>query len=283
MFLNLREYHHPTDLAEALHLVARPGTRALAGGTALVGPVDTDTQALVDLSGLGLRYIRTEGGVAAAGAMTTLAGLLADPAVCMAGGGILAAAAERTGPPTLRNRATIGGALARPDRAQELVAALLALGARVVTAGPLAATWDLPEYLASRPELRRGGLVVALHIPLKPVAAALERVARTPRDTPVVAVAATLELAGGSCREVRLVAAGLAPGPVRLSAAEAALRGAALSAEACERAARAAANVAADPPSDLRGTAQYRRHLAGVLVRRALLAAAALGGERHAH
>lgn len=259
MFMQLREYHRPRDLSEALTLLARPGvcTRALAGGTALVGPLDRATEVLVDLADLGLRYIRPHGDTLRVGAMTTLADLIDHPVARKLGGGMLVAAAGRSGPPNLRARGTVGAALARPHRAPELAAALLALNAA---------------------PLRHGPLITQVDVPVEPVTCGWARVARTPADLPTVAVFAAVRMEGDICRLVRLAAVGLSAQPRRLPLIEADMQGRPLSDFAIAQVAGAVAR-AADPPDDIRGSAEYRRHLARVLTRRALL----MGRDGHAN
>lgn len=277
MFLRLQAFERPEAMAEALRLLARPGYRALAGGTAAVGPVDRDTVGMVDLSGLGLAFSRMEADGLMLGAMTTLAELLRLPELLLLGGGVLGQAVERTGPPSLLARATLGGSLALPDRAPELVTALLALDARVLLVRLDASGQELlredlavDRYLSWR---KPGALIEAVRIPLRPALAGYERVARTPRDLPAVAVVVTMEHDEGFMHNVRVAACGLAPAPIRLHGAEEVLEDAAPIEAVVERAAEAA-QAAATPPSDLRGGSEYRRHLAGVLTRRAVAAAA---------
>lgn len=275
MFLHLQGYERPGDLVTALSMLRRPGARLLAGGTAAVGPVDRETATLVDLSGLPLQFIQSDEGAVRVGAMTPLEQLLRAPELFLAGGGVLCRAVERTGPPTMLVRATLGGALARPERAGELIAALLVLDAtvglvRLHDGGVLREEVPLADFLG---QPLAGALIESVRIPAAPVAAGMERVARTPRDLPVVAVAAALRVVDGRCVGVRLAATGLKAGlPVRLRAAESALEGAPPSPEAVELAALVA-QAEVEPPGDFRGGSDYRRHLAGVLTRRTLAAA----------
>jgi len=276
VFLRLQAMERPGDLVEALRLLARPGYRPLAGGTAAVGPVDAQTVGLVDLSGLDLRFSRMEEDGLVLGAMTTLDEMLRLPDLLLAGGGVLGKAVERTGPPSLLARATVGGSLARPDLAPELVTALMALDARVLVARLtneqlIHDDMDVDAFLSRQ---KPGALVEAMRVPVRPVLVGYERVARTPRDLPVVAVVAAMERDGQFAHRVRIAACGLAPVPIRLTAAEDVLEGAAPVAALVEKAAEAAAAAVA-PSGDLRGSAEYRQHLAGVLTRRAVEAASA--------
>ncbi len=244
----------------------------------MVGPVDDRTEVLVDLRDLGLRWAQEDGGVWRFGAMTTLADVLRLPPSRMPGGRLLAVALDRTGPPTLLNRATLGGAVARPDRAGELVAALLALDARValvrrdLSGRIVSETHELWEFVARRTALLEGAIIEHLELPRSPAATALSRVARTPRDVPIVSVSVALELDGGRCCRARVAGFGLSDLPCRLRAAESLLEGRPLDEAAILQAARAA-RQAAEPPEDFRASSAYRRHLAEVLVRRALQAA----------
>jgi carbon-monoxide dehydrogenase medium subunit len=285
MFLRMQAYERPVDIAEALRLLNRPGYRPLAGGTEAVGPVDVETAGLVDLSGLGLQFSRAEAGGLVLGAMMPLGDLLRLPELLLIGGGVLGKAVERTGPPTLLARATLGGSVARPDLAPDLVTALIALNAQVLLVRFDAARqqvireeWELDSYLAwpESDSFSHGSsrtLIEAVRVPVGPVLAGYVRVARTPRDSPAVAVVAAMVQDGDFVQNVRIAAFGVAPAPARLPAAEEELEGGAPVDEVLERVAQAA-TAAATPPSDLRGSSEYRRHLAGVLTRRAVEAAA---------
>jgi CO/xanthine dehydrogenase FAD-binding subunit len=279
MFLRMQAYERPTDLVEALRLLIRPGYRPLAGGTAAVGPVDVETAALVDLSGLDLQYSRMEHDGLVLGAMMPLGDLLRLPELLLIGGGLLGKAVERTGPPTLLSRATLGGSLAgHPERAPDLVTTLLALDAQV-TVARLENDQVVQETTAvDRLDLQPGSLIEAVRIPVKPVLTGYERVARTPRDLPAVAVVAAMEQDGHFVQNVRIAAWGVAQKPIRLTAAEEELEDTAPIEAVIQRAAEAAAAAAGAAPSDLRGSSEYRRHLAGVLTRRALEAAASRMG-----
>jgi carbon-monoxide dehydrogenase medium subunit len=103
--------------------------------------------------------------------------------------------------------------------------------------------------------------------------AAMQEYARRAGDYAIVSAAASLDVRDGECRSARVVLGGVADIPLRVPEAERVLEGAAVSQEAFEEAGREAAK-AIDPPSDVQGTADYRRDLSAVLVRRALVEAA---------
>ncbi len=250
-----RAYHRPTDLAEALRLLAEPDTVPLGGGTKLLaGDIQS---AVVDLQALGLDVMAHEGDHLRAGATARLA----DLADFLASAGpdspapLLRLALHRAGPNTYRHAATIGGSVAARLPDSELLAALLVLEAQLLLAD--GAATSLPAYWdADAPEL-----IVACRIPWGAGEGALERVARTPADYPIVSVAGWRPSRG----EQRLAATGIAPWPIRLEGAEAALR-----AGSPGDAAMAAARAVCRHPGDFRGSADYRREMVGVLLRRAL-------------
>lgn len=164
----------------------------------------------------------------------------------------------------VRNETSIQKALRSPRTAPRWMAALLALGTTITLEGELT---EVPvEHLLER---HAQGQVTALHIPVSGIAWGEACIARTPADDPIVAVAATVGLEDGTVRQARIALTGVWPEPVRLAQAAATLVGHALDEETILVTARAVeAEVA--PQGDFRGSAGYRRAMAGVLTRRAL-------------
>ena len=276
MLINLREYHRPHDLQEALHLLRRPRPRTvpLAGGSTLIGSGDRAVEAVVDLQNLGLRYVKTEPDSQAVllGAMATLADVSRSDGVRRIYGGIVAEAAHRSAGSVLRNQATVGGAVAVADPADELLVALLACDAQVTIHAPDATRLPLAEFLARREELLSAHALiteVAVNPPQEQTGAALQRVARTAADVPIVCAAAVLSADGGTCTAARLALGGVAARPLRLPEVEAMLVGQALSTELIGAAAERVTELV-EPTGDFRGSAAYRQAMAGVLSGRAL-------------
>ena len=165
-----------------------------------------------------------------------------------------------------RNQTTVRRALTAAGVAPTWVAALLALGASVtVETDGKAADLPLETYLKQRVE----GRVSALHLPDADRRWGEAHVARTPADQPIVAAVAVAELDGSTVRQARVALTGVWPEPVRLAAAPARLVGGPLDEEPI-RAVAAAVEQEVDPSGDFRGSAEYRRAMAGVLTRRAL-------------
>jgi carbon-monoxide dehydrogenase medium subunit len=293
MLLNLREYHRPAaegnrqGLERALELLARPGIRTLplAGGDTLLASADPTVEAVVDLQGLGLDVITEEGlsaGRLHVGAMVTRATLAAYFRNERRGSPrwIIGEGARRWGGSTQRNRATVGGALATAAADDPLVLVLLASAALVVLYSEKGTRLvPIADFLSQRavlepeapPGLTTSALIIETIIPRwdDPAGAALEVVARTPADAPIVAAAAVLTCDGDRCAYGRLALGGVADVPLRLPEVEAMLAGQTLTADLiADAAARASALV--HPSGDFRGSTEYRKAMARVLSERVL-------------
>jgi carbon-monoxide dehydrogenase medium subunit len=287
-------YARAWSLAEATALLAEaPGdAKVLAGGQSLVPMLNmrlVRPAVLVDVNGLReLTGITPtpEGGLHL-GALTRHAELAASPAV-IARAPLLAEAARHVGHAAIRNQGTLGGSLAHADPAAELPAALLALGARVRVTGPrgareVAAGAFFRGLLSTA--LEADEILIAVEVPVQPPGWGFAEVARRPGDFALAGVAVcvghplTLPSPprggeGETGEVVRVVGFGVGDRPLRLSSAERLLAGATLDPETAARAGTAA-GPDCDPPSDVHGSAEYRRHLATVLAERALLQASA--------
>jgi CO/xanthine dehydrogenase FAD-binding subunit len=175
---------------------------------------------------------------------------------------------------TIRNRGTLAGSLAHADPAAELPMMAMLLDARIQIAGPkgervLAARDFFVAALTTA--LREDEIVTAIEVPLLPQPSgwAVEEVARRAGDYALAAVAVTLSEDQGRIRDVRIALAGVDQTPIRATMAEAGLNGQSLTTDAIAQAARSAA-AHCDPPADLHASADFRRHLVEVLVRRCL-------------
>lgn len=264
--LNLTTIHKPNTLADAIQLLQQPGTVALAGGTALNSDKRRDVEALVDLSALGLSYIKEANGAVAIGATTTLAALEQAPILRALANGVASQAAHRSASSILRNQATIAGTLIRePDGV--LAAALLALAASVKMAGKEIRSVAMADFLKETKELGKS-LVTEISLPMTNPRASLQIVARTPSDQPIVCVCASARIENGIARDVRIACGGVGEWAVRAGASEKILEGQTI-ASLIEKSAKVAAD-GLSPRGDYRGSAEYRREMAVVLTRRAL-------------
>lgn len=266
--LRISEYHRPKTLDDALELFQREQTTVpLAGGTDLVPARAPDVQAVVDLQDLGLDELRAEGFRIHIGATVPLQRLVESPEA----GELLAEAAHLEGPLTYRNAATLGGTIATGDPTSQLLIALLALDTEVHLRLPDPANVSLDRILDAPGKFLDGGLITgttALSADGAP-ATAMARVARTPRDKPIVAAAVRLAREGEWCGAARIALAGVAERPIRAREAEDRLKGQPCNPETVN-AAVATMVEHLDPPSDFKGSSEYRREMAAVLTRRAL-------------
>jgi len=285
-------YARAASLAEAIGLLAAaPGdTKVLAGGQSLVPMLNmrlVRPAVLVDVNGLRelAGITPTADGGLRIRALTRHAELAASSTV-LERAPLLAEAARHVGHAAIRNQGTLGGSLAHADPAAELPAALLALDARVHVTGPrggreIAADALFRGLLTTA--LEADEILTAVEVPAQPAGWGFVEIARRPGDFALAGVAAVVGVGrpltlpappSGGAGEVRLVGFGVGDRPLRLLGAERLLAGAPLDAETAARAG-AAAGPDCDPPGDVHGSADYRRHLATVLVERALLQAGA--------
>jgi aerobic carbon-monoxide dehydrogenase medium subunit len=279
------DYVRPSSLDEATTALAGDeDAKVIAGGQSLLPLLRLRLaypSLLVDIGGLGsLSGVSDRGDSLVIGALTTIYSLTRDPLVrehC----GLIAAAAATVADPAVRHRATIGGSLAHSDPAGDLPAVITALDGTLVATGPEGEREIAPgeffvDYLTNA--LLPGEILTAVRVPkLGPGwGFRYEKFQPTVQAWAIVGVAALARRENGHVAEARIGLTNMSTVPVRARTAEAAAAGAAASADALAAAA-AHADQDADPPDDLRATADYRRHLARVLTGRALAAAAGLG------
>ncbi len=268
--MTITQILYPTSLPEAVQLLRRPNVKSavLAGGTTLV-PHQRDTlDAVISLRDLGLCYIRSEGSSLHIGAATPLQALL-DATECA---GALAQAARDTTSFNLRNSATLGGTLVTATGGSPLPVVLLAMDATLSIHAAEARQSPLASFLNYRERLvRDGALITEVALPLWRLVArtVYEKVARTPRDAPMVCAAASARAGLGPLSDVRIAVGGAAPLATRLLQVEQLLEGKPLSGELIEQAAETAGRVVA-PPDDHVASSEYRREMVRVLVGRAL-------------
>jgi aerobic carbon-monoxide dehydrogenase medium subunit len=279
------DYVAPDSVADAVSALAAGGedAKVLAGGQSLL-PVLRLRLAypsiLVDLGKVAeLRGVREDNGSLVIGAMTRHCDVITDPLVAQHAP-LIAAATRTVADPAIRHRGTFGGALAHADPAGDLAAVALALDAEFVLEGPggrrtVSASEFFVDYLQTA--LSPDELLIEIRVPkLSGWGVHYEKFQRVAQAWAIVGVAAAVRVENGTIAEARIGLTNMGTVPIRASAVEAALVGASLDSGAVG-AATAAAAQGTHPPSDLGGASDYRAHLAPVLTRRAVLAAA--GGE----
>lgn len=253
-------YHHPENLNDAHKLLARDGAKPLLIHPRMdVEPYST-ADAVVDLSRLNLNYIKQDGDVIRIGAMTTLQDVADSALLRTLARGILPEAASLTAHLGLRNASTIGGVMENPTSAVDVMLALLCLGVDVGAqhAAPL-------QEVSFSCSPQANGI--------------LERVARTPRDAPIVAACAVMDdgnkmmriAVGGVGITPQLVASALIGKAQPPSSLE--IKGtmpvSAMHDEALATIAKQAQEKV-KPIADFRGSVEYQREMVGILTKRVL-------------
>jgi aerobic carbon-monoxide dehydrogenase medium subunit len=273
------DYARPRNLQEAVELLAaRPDeAKILAGGQSLVPMMAfrlATPDILIDLNGVGeLEGVRLEDGALVLGAMARHRDAedfhgLRDRCA------LVADAVGLIGHPAIRNRGTVGGSIAHADPAAEWPGVLSALGGSVVAAGPKGnRTIDAGELFDTyfTTTLAADEILAEIRLPLPPADAgsAFIELARRHGDFALAGAGVVLELDGEIVAEARVVLIGVADRPFRAVTAESLLRGAAATDETFAVAA-ASIGPEIEPMSDVHGSSDYRRHVAGVMLRRAL-------------
>ncbi|MBN0042642.1 FAD binding domain-containing protein [Streptomyces actuosus] len=278
------DYVRPASVEEAVRGLAEGGEEAkvLAGGQSLLPLLRLRLafpELVVDVGRVAeLRGVREDGDTLVIGALTTHHDVLRDPLVRRYAG-LLAAATATVADPAVRHRGTLGGSLAHADPAGDLPAVALALDAELVAAGPggrrtVPARDFFVDYLQSA--LAPDELLVEIRVPkAEGWGFHYEKFHRVAQAWAVVGVAALVRRDDGRVAEARIGLTNMGATPLRAAAAEAALAGAG-DGQAVARAAEAAAE-GTRPTRDTSASPEYREHLARVLTRRAVLAAAGMG------
>lgn len=277
------EYVRPATVAEAVAALGEAGedAKVLAGGQSLIPVLRlrmSYPSTLVDVSKVAeMRGVSDEGDDLVIGAMTTHYEVMKDPFVRQYAP-LIAQATATVADPQVRHRGTFGGSLAHADPAGDLPAVALALGCEFVATGPngerrIAAADFFQDYLTTA--LGADELLTSVRVPKLGAgwSSHYEKFNRVAQAWSIVGVAALVRRENGSIAEARIGLTNMGSTPLRASAAEQALAGAAATAQAVATAAEHASDDTS-PPSDLSGQADYRQHLARVLTKRAVLAAA---------
>jgi carbon-monoxide dehydrogenase medium subunit len=277
-------YHRPATVADAVKLLSTLGdeARPLAGGHSLVPMMKlrlASPDHLVDLHGIdGLKGIRREGDRIVIGAMTTQHQLLGSEEIAKSLP-ILHEAALLIADPQVRYRGTIGGNVANGDPGNDMPALMLTLGAGYRLEGPgggrdiAASEFYQGAYFTA---LEPGEILTAILIPA-PVAGhgyAYEKLKRKVGDYATAAAAVMLTMAGGKVTSCAIGLTNLHETPLLAVEAAKAVIGTSLDAATLKKAAAAAVAIMS-PAADARGPVEYRKHVGGIMVTRALTRAAA--------
>jgi carbon-monoxide dehydrogenase medium subunit len=283
MFAASFDYYRATSLEDAQRLLQQhPGARLLAGGHSLIPLLKlrlSAPAALVDIGRIaGLKGISIKGGTIRIGALTTHAELASSEAL-QKGCPMLAEAAAQIGDQQVRNFGTIGGNVVHADPASDLPTVLAALEARFIAAGPrgersIAAAEFFQGMMATALDERE--ILTAVEVSARGAAEgmAYAKFTHPASRYAVVGAAAAVVMSDGACSGARVAIGGAVPAAVRVPSVERALVGARPSPETIERAAGQAVEVLKnDVLDDVYASAEYRKAMAIVFVKRALAVA----------
>jgi carbon-monoxide dehydrogenase medium subunit len=277
------EYERATSVEGALEALQRLGSEAriIAGGHSLLPMMKlrlANPEHLIDINDIDeLSYIREENSGVRVGALTRHVELLKSDLLALRFPAFRDA--ERViADPVVRNRGTIGGSLCQADAAEDLSAVCSALKAKAVIRGPGGErVVGLDDFYIGpfTTAVGEGEMLTEVRLQLRPGAgSAHEKVERRAGDWAVAAAAAALWIEGGTIADAGVALSAVGPTTVHLTRAEELLRGKAPSEELFAEAG-AIASEDCTPFPDGRGPVDYKRHLAGVLTKRALRRAAA--------
>lgn len=276
------DYVAPTSVADALQALADGGedAKVLGGGQSLLPVLRMrlgDPSVLVDLGRIeGLKGVTEDGDHIVIGAMTAYADVLANELV-RDHATVLHKAIVEVADPQIRHRGTLGGGLVHADPAGDVAAPILALEADLVITGSGGErTVAAADFFTGLFEtaVGDGELLTSIRIPKHTGwGGHYEKFVRVVHQWSIIAVAANVRVEGGSITEARIGLTNMGLTGLRAPSVEQALVGCAVNEEAIAAACATSAD-GTEPPSDLNGSADYRRALAPVLTRRAVLAAA---------
>ena len=276
------EYYAPTTIEEALDHLAEHGydAKPLAGGQSLIPMMNfrlAQPSVLVDLNNISeLSYIRPdENGGVLVGAMTRHKIVGSDPLIAKQIP-LVHEAIPNIGTSQVRTRGTFGGSLSHADPSAELVAVSVALDAQLKVRSQKGERWvPAGEFFIGSftSALEPEELLVEINLPNLPERSgwSLMEVARRHNDFALVGVAAVVTLnENGNCKIARMAFLSAGDRPMEAHQAAELLKGQAPTVEVILAAAEKAASADIDPGGDIHATAEFRRHLANVLTRRAL-------------
>lgn len=272
-----QEYHHATSLRDAIKKLGKNGEQVpvpVTGAFHLIASKLRAATCLVDISATGLDYVKVEGKKVAIGGTADFQQIVKSKELNETLNGLVPKAARAYSTIIQRNTTTLQDVLFGYATYFDLLTALVALDTQVKVQGKQKRVVPLTQFFSKDNRAVLSNQEVATEftfkLPSGNVGASLQRLALTDGDAvAILNVVAVLKMSGKKCAEARIAVGGGLPAPVRLGAIEQELVGKSLDAALLESLAGKVAGLI-EPVSDVRGSAQYRKQISGVLVRRAI-------------
>jgi CO/xanthine dehydrogenase FAD-binding subunit len=276
MYENILEYYFPKSIPDAIKkLQQQPAGSAIitTGAINLIWRKLPKIKTVIDISQLGLDYIKVEKSKIRIGATTPLQELIDSKPLAKFADGIIAESASYWSSRLQRNLTSLGGIFENFIPTADIITALLALDAHLVIQGKKTRIIPLSEfYLAPWRTQLKNELIKEIIIPKpkNPVTAGFERLAIIPSDISLINVAIAMHLEKGIAKNVRIAIGGGLPIPKRILELEQELEGKKINNSVIETVSKKLAKYI-EPISDFRASAEYRKEMASILLRRALI------------
>ena len=275
MFANVKEYHHATSLRDALKKLGKNGEQVavpVTGAFHLIASKLRTATCLVDISAVGLDTVSVDGKKVRIGGAATFQQIVKSLGDVL--NGVVSQSARAYSTIIQRNTTTLQDALFGYATYFDLLTALVAFDTQVTVQGKAKRVVPLAQFFSKENRAVLSNQEVATEFSFKllsgDVGASLQRLALTDGDAvAILNVVVLLKMTGKKCAEARIAVGGGLPAPVRFTEIEQGLAGKTLDAALVESAC-AMVGEQIQPVSDVRGSAQYRKQISGVLVRRAI-------------
>ncbi len=271
----LKDFFYPNSLDEVLEILRDESikSRIVAGGTSLALGLDPSVEALIDISRVGLNYIKEEGGYVKIGATTTIQEIFKSPIVEGLANGMVKKAASLVGNRPIRNAVTLGGNIVQLKVWSDMPVVLLALDASIKVRGFEERVIPAADFFKAHPRkwLEPDEVVTEIVFPKTPDYSGGEYIkfSKTVGAYSIVSVACYMEFEEDECYLARIAVGAAEPLPKRCTEAEGVLENQKIDEELIEKASKLARECV-KPTSNIWGSAEYKQDLVETLVKRAI-------------
>ena len=272
---NLKTFYYPESLEEALKILRNESAKSIiiAGGTGLVQSKDSSIDHLVDITRMGLSYIKEEVGYLVVGATTPVQDLIKSEKAQKLAGGILTKVASAIASRPLRNVITVGGNIVGVRVWSDLPVVLLVLDAQIKIIGDMERNLPAEDFLKEHPTkiLESDEIVTEIYFPFTPENSGAEycKIGMSSEGFASMSIAAYLEMEDGKCSLARIAVGSIPPSPTRCKEAEKLLEGKVITDVAIEKAAERARQETS-MVTNIWGSARYRSEVLERMLKKVL-------------